>query len=317
MSLKDLYRRFRAWQVEPFRYEDAVERHTCANCGQSYEGDYCPVCGQKNDVGRVSWKSVGQELVKIWGMESRSLLSSVLQLLGRPGYLIGDFISGRRQVCYSPVSMLFVMAVIVTMVLQLAGVQMVNMNAVETSSYPALAKAIVWMVDHLGWGMLIFTTFLILPTWLLFRYAPRHTRHTMPEGIYIQLFMSTLVLLIFVLARAIADWLLWLVPVYYCIAYRQLFGYGIWGTVWRTVLTWLISYFFALMIALEIQFILGLIPHDEESINAYTVGMIGLSIIFLSVLFIGYWIGKRQAVKRDGVKSDNEDRNKDLLERVD
>lgn len=300
MSLKELYRRFRAWQVEPFRYEDAVERHTCANCNHSYEGDYCPVCGQKNDVGRVSWKSVGQELIKIWGMESRSLLSSVLQLLGRPGYLIGDYISGSRQVCYSPVSMLFVMAVIVTIIVQVAGVKMVNVDAVETSAYPALAQAVVWMVVHLGWGMLIFTTFLILPTWLLFRYAPRHTRHTLPEGIYIQLFMSTLVLLFFVLSRAFPDWLLWLVPVYYCIAYRQLFGYSIWGTVWRTALTWLFSYGFALMLALEIQFIMGLIPHDAESINAYTVGIIGLSIIFLGVLFVGYWIGRRQAARRKG-----------------
>ena len=299
MNLKALYRRFRAWQVAPFQYEKAVERHACANCGHTYEGDFCPVCGQKHDAGRVSWKSVGQELVKIWGMESKSLLSSVLQLLGRPGHLIGDYLSGRRQVCYSPVSMLFVMAVIATVILRLTGVQMVELDAVETSPFPALAKTVVWMVEHLGWGMLIFTTFLILPTWLLFRYAPRHTRHTLPEGIYIQLFMSTLVLLFFVLARAFTNWLLWLVPVYYCIAYRQLFGYGIWGTVWRTVLTWLTSYFFALMLALEIQFILGLIPHDEESINAYTVGMFGLSIIFLSVLFIGYWIGKRQAARRN------------------
>ena len=133
MSLKEQYRRFRAWQVEPFQYEDTVEQHVCVNCGHSYKGDFCPVCGQKNDEGRVSWKSVGQELIKIWGMESRSLLSSVLQLLGRPGYLIGDYISGRRQVCYSPVSMLFVMAVIVTVVLQLAGVKVVNMDAVETT----------------------------------------------------------------------------------------------------------------------------------------------------------------------------------------
>ena len=301
MRMKELYRRFRAWQVEPFHYEGAAEPHTCANCGQAYEGDFCPVCSQKNDVGRVSWKSVGQELIKIWGMESRSLLSSVLQLLGRPGYLIGDYISGRRQVCYSPVSMLFVMAVIATVIVQLTGVKMVEIDAVETSPFPALAKTVVWMlVDHLGWGILIFTTFLILPTWLLFRYAPRHTRHTLPEGIYIQLFMSTLVLLFFVLARAFTSWLLWLVPVYYCIAYRQLFGYGIWGTVWRTVLTWLISYGFALMFALEIQFILGLIPHNEETINAYTVGIPGLFIIFLVVLFIGYWVGKRQAARRKG-----------------
>ena len=64
--------------------------------------------------------------------------------------------------------------------------------------------------------------------------------------------MSTLVLLFFVLARAFTSWLLWLVPVYYCIAYRQLFG----------------------------------------------VGIPGLFIIFLVVLFIGYWIGKRQAARR-------------------
>ncbi|MCR4570475.1 MAG: hypothetical protein K5661_08850, partial [Bacteroidales bacterium] len=79
MSLKEQYRRFRAWQVAPFQYEDTVEQHVCVNCGRSYEGDFCPICGQKNDEGRVSWKSVGQELIKIWGMESRSLLSSVLQ----------------------------------------------------------------------------------------------------------------------------------------------------------------------------------------------------------------------------------------------
>ena len=30
------------------------------------------------------------------------------------------------------------------------------------------------------------------------------------------------------------------------------------------------------------------------------LGMTGLSIIFLSVLFIGYWIGKRQAARRKG-----------------
>lgn len=297
--IKELFRRFRAWQEEPFHYESVVGQHTCANCGQSYEGDYCPVCGQKNDVGRVSWKSVGQELIKIWGIESRSLLSSVLQLLGRPGYLIGDYISGRRQVCYSPVSMLFVMAVIVTLVLRLAGVNMVNEAAVETGEYTALVSAIIWMVNHLGWGMLILTAFLIIPTWLLFRFAPKHPRHTLPEGIYIQLFMSTLVLLIFVLSKAFAGWLLWLVPVYYFIAYHQLFGYGVWGTLWRTVLTWAVSLFLALLLSLEVLYMAGRIPHDENSVSTYTVGVSFFIIICLVVLFIGYWIGRRQGANPD------------------
>ena len=297
MSIKELHRRFRAWQEEPFHYESVVEQHTCSNCGQSYEGDFCPVCGQKNDVGRVSWKSVGQELIKIWGMESRSLLSSILQLLGRPGYLIGDYISGRRQVCYSPVSMLFVMAVIVTLVLQLAGVKMVNESAVETVKYAALAKAAIWMVNHLGWGMLILTAFLILPTWLLFRYAPKHPLHTLPEGIYIQLFMSTLVLIIFVLSQAFAGWLLWLVPIYYFIAYRQLFGYGIWGTLWRTIMTWSVSLFLALVLSLEVLYITGQIPPGEDSASTYTLGLSFFIVICLGILFIGYWIGKRKGTK--------------------
>ena len=298
MRITELYRRFRAWQVEPFHYEGAAEPHTCANCGQSYEGDFCPVCGQKNDVGRVSWKSVGQELIKIWGMESRSLLSSVLQLLGRPGYLIGDYISGRRQVCYSPVSMLFVMAVIATVIVQLTGVKMVEIDAVETSPFPALAKTVVWMlVDHLGWGMLIITAFLILPTWLLFRYAPRHSRHTLPEGIYIQLFMSTLVLLIFVLSQAFAGWLLWLVPVYYFIAYRQLFGYGAWGTFWRTALAWAISPILALLISMEVMYLTGQIPSEEDSAKTYVLGFLALFILCLGILYIGYIIGKRTRSK--------------------
>ena len=50
MRLKELYRRFRAWQEEPFHYENAEEQHTCVNCGQAYEGDFCPICGLKTHL---------------------------------------------------------------------------------------------------------------------------------------------------------------------------------------------------------------------------------------------------------------------------
>ena len=160
-----------------------------------------------------------------------------------------------------------------------------------------MGKAAVWMVNHLGWGMLIITAFLILPTWLLFRYAPRHSRHTLPEGIYIQLFMSTLVLLIFVLSQAFAGWLLWLVPVYYFIAYRQLFGYGAWGTFWRTALAWAISPILALLISMEVMYLTGQIPSEEDSAKTYVLGFLALFILCLGILYIGYIIGKRTRSK--------------------
>ncbi len=44
--------------------------------------------------------------------------------------------------------------------------------------------------------------------------------------------MASLILLIFILGD-ISDWFLWLILFYYIVAYRQLFGYSLWGTVWR------------------------------------------------------------------------------------
>ena len=174
---------------------------------------------------------------------------------------------------------------------------MVNEAALDTVQYPAIAKAAIWMVNHLGWGMLIMTAFLVIPTWMLFRYAPRHSFHTIPEGIYIQLFMSTLVLIIFVLSQSIAGWLLWLVPVYYYIAFRQLFGYGVWGTLWRTVLTLSVSLFLALVLSLETLYLTGHIETDDDSRSAYTIGLVFFIAVSLGILYIGYRIGKHRGKK--------------------
>ena len=120
MKLKEWYRRFRAWQQEPYRYEaPAGEEHICKNCGHSFQGKFCPVCGQKATIGRVSWKSVWTDFLSIWVTDSRSAVPSLLQLLGRPGFLIRDYLSGRRKVSYSPVSMLFLLALVVVVLRQL------------------------------------------------------------------------------------------------------------------------------------------------------------------------------------------------------
>ena len=51
MNLKSIYQRFRKWQREPFSYETkpGVKYH-CANCGNTFEGNFCPACGQRFSV---------------------------------------------------------------------------------------------------------------------------------------------------------------------------------------------------------------------------------------------------------------------------
>ena len=140
MNLKQRWREFRAWQREPIRYDDEGQapRH-CVNCDKEYTGNYCPRCGQKAGVGRVNWSTVKSGVMLIWGMDSRSLPYTLLQLVLRPGYLISDYISGKRQVSFPPVKMLLLVAIAYALLYSLA----------EWMATPMAAKPVKDGVDEL------------------------------------------------------------------------------------------------------------------------------------------------------------------------
>ena len=246
-SIKERYERFRQWQEKPVEYEFATDEiQHCNNCGHSFKGNYCPYCSQKAGVGHVGWGSVKRSVMDIWGLGSRSLPNTVLQLLLRPGYLISDYISGKHQVSFPPVKMLFIVAVIVVFwiyyllpLLLGEGFDVYGGLSNELEGFGA------WNKSHFVWTYFILSLFYILPTWIMFRYSPRHTRHTLPQGFFIQIFLLVLNLVVsFIILSLLLfffDYSYYLyasfivVIAYYFIAYKQLFGYGSWGTLWRLV----------------------------------------------------------------------------------
>lgn len=238
MNLKQLYQRFHDWQLDPFQNKKTeLKQHRCAGCGATYEGKYCPVCGQSHDVGKVSWRTIRNDLTSIFGLDSnQSALLFVIQLFGRPGYLINDYINGRRKICRSPVGMLGVLAVLAVLVNTVSPHPRADWVVLKSQTEGLVGTLLSWLADNLNWAVLIQTILLVFPTWLFFRKSPRNTRHTLPQGIYIQVFMGSLVLICIMLRNLLGDWVLSLIPLFYFIAYRQLFGYGIWGTCWRTLL---------------------------------------------------------------------------------
>ena len=114
-QLRDCYRRFLRWQQAAPHYENRHEGEAqhCSNCDATFSGNFCPVCGQRAGLGRVGWQSIKDNVALLWGMDSRSLGYTLLQLLGRPGYLVRDYISGRRQVSFPPVKMLVIVCLFV------------------------------------------------------------------------------------------------------------------------------------------------------------------------------------------------------------
>ena len=246
--LKEKYQRFKRWQEQPYEYKFKSEQvHHCNNCNYEFTGNFCPLCSQKADVGRISWRSVHQGIMDIWGLGTRSLLYSVWQLLWRPGHIISDYIDGKRQVSFPPVKMLFIITVIYSMIFywffpRVLGIEVV---AVADMGNEIVRKAtediMIWVRKYYSWTSLILAVLAVIPTWILFRYSPRHTKHSLPEGFFIQIFLANLMIVVgFLLSPfGIANPMLYTFvcaiayAIYYLVVYVYLFGYGIWGTLWR------------------------------------------------------------------------------------
>ena len=298
MNLKALYQRFRAWQIEPYHFKAETEKpHRCFNCGEQFEGNYCPVCKQYYNEGPVVWTPEEEVHKPLWGiLEPGTLLSFIIQLLGRIGYMISDYLNGRKQVTGSPFDVLYYIGTATFVVLTLTGKDGSGLVQYLDGRYSVIGRCLEWMLTHIDWAILIVSIFHIFPVWLLFRFAPKHSRHTLKEGFFIQAFMASLVLICIMLRALISDWLILLIPICSYIAYHQLFGYGVWSTLWRTLLCLgIVVYLFAVIIVLW-QWLSGRYPTIHSSGELISMAIV-LMAAGMGVVMLGYWIGKKTEIK--------------------
>ena len=238
---------FRAWQEHPVVYRLDENEHVCNNCGHTFRGNYCPVCSQSARHGRITWLAIWQGIAQLWGIESRSAVYTLWQLFLRPGYLVRDYISGKRQVSYPPVKLLFILAAVVTLARYIFPVPAPDPSQL---GFKYLDMVSDWLNTHQNISELLSGCVFIIPTWYLFRKAPLYPNHTIPEGFYLQVYLAILSYIfysVFVRYNHIA---MVLTLCYYLMAYKQLFGYGFWGTLWRWAVCALLSFTALLLIAM-------------------------------------------------------------------
>jgi hypothetical protein len=111
MNLKEKYREFKEWQQRPYQVAPlSQESHTCTTCGTSYQGNYCPRCGQSSRIGRYSLKVAFLLFLDVWGLGNRGMFRSIRDLLLRPGYMIRDYLGGMQMAYFPPFKMFFLLA---------------------------------------------------------------------------------------------------------------------------------------------------------------------------------------------------------------
>jgi hypothetical protein len=77
---------------------DSAEQQarTCLNCGASLTGPYCAACGQPDSETNITLRGMVAELAgDVLNWDSR-FLTSVRQLLLKPGFLTTEYLAGRR-----------------------------------------------------------------------------------------------------------------------------------------------------------------------------------------------------------------------------
>lgn len=240
-QLKSEFERFKRWvRRSPTFLPASEEEHHCLCCGHRFRGNYCPHCSQQAGLGRITWRSVRNGVMDVWGMGSRSMTLSIWQLLYRTGYFISDYINGKRQLSFPPVKMLFIIAMIYANIIYWFFPDVLKLPLEEQG----VIGYKMWIREHYSWAMLVMSVLAIIPTWVIFRKSPRNSHHTIPQGFFIQVLFQTLTIVLSILtipldffhskfSTAVYELL---ILGYYFIGYKQLFGYGIWGTLWRQAL---------------------------------------------------------------------------------
>ena len=287
-SVKEWWQRFRIWQRTPAKVPERNDndQHVCLNCGESYEGAYCPRCGQTAKTKRLTLRNAMSNMLDVWGLGSRSMPRALWHLLFRPGYMIADYLRGHRQPYFPPFKMLFILTATAMLLAHFlpnteeAGAAEPT-NRVATQETRAEKSDVIITVNPgneedekavevvqilkdnwnklwdnmpaapammlLGWQLLY-----TLSTSVFFRKSPRMGKVTVTEQFYAQVLIAgqmqflSIIYMLLVFAGNETDNMNvppGLVALFALIDYKQLYGYGWWGTLWRSALTYLLTLF--------------------------------------------------------------------------
>jgi hypothetical protein len=148
----------------------------CLNCGNTYRGNYCPNCGQKATVTKLTWKSLIGEFVHFFTHAEHSFVHTSKRLITEPGLVMKDFLDGKRKQIHKPVTFLLIWGAIEKLVSELYRYCTSHFELYRfAESRPALR--VLWngpknasLAANETWAsMLILAPLLVLIGWLVFR----------------------------------------------------------------------------------------------------------------------------------------------------
>lgn len=262
-KIKQRYIRFRELQREGLSAKtafDSTHTTTCLSCGNTFHGAFCPRCGQKAATGRLSVSTIFRSVFTTVFLGDSAFVRTLCDLLWRPGYLIADYLRGKRSCYTAPLSMLARIVAIYLLAVLLFGVTQGRLTLISDDIIMAhvnsqsLSRAIAFLsvvLSNSVLSSLLWAFVFVLPFNLLFarcqlqRTDGSSARLNVAEHFYALVYVACLRFIISV----VIDLLLWMgvgVPQFFLSlllpvllpawAYRQLLSISWLSALWRSIL---------------------------------------------------------------------------------
>lgn len=112
----------------------------CKNCRNTFQGNYCPHCGQNRHTPRFTIRNAFQNILSGFFNIDHGFSRNLIELLYRPGYMIWDYLKGKRVHYYKPFQTLFVLAALYIMGVQLIDPAAIKLSEKEMEEEPTIAS---------------------------------------------------------------------------------------------------------------------------------------------------------------------------------
>ncbi len=138
----------------------------CLNCGNQYEGNYCPVCGQAATTKRFTFGLIVRKCFEAFDFE-HGMLFLIKELTVGPGTIIRQYLSGRRKPIYDPLRYLFWTTALMTLLNVLINPENAYMAKIEVDGVARNVN--LWTTSNMTAMFLISLPIYALMTKLFFR----------------------------------------------------------------------------------------------------------------------------------------------------
>jgi len=198
------------------KFSEPLSDHVCSNCGTAYKGYYCPMCGQKFNVSRLSFSNIFKHAIENIVGFTPNLPRTLLDLLYRPGYLVKDYLQQKRCNYSNPFSTVLLLATIYTVLSEYVYHIDLAQSTLEFGKdlYQGEAEAMtqeltakMMTIIYGNYGIFLLTTSLIamFPIWLSFRGLGKDQLHL---NLCESLTVSTYFTCISMLVALVFEWML-------------------------------------------------------------------------------------------------------------